>query len=123
MIFVIVQKLNKIRVNKICEIRGENKIMLTLSGKIEFVKYLKEKFHGKNLTCIEFFNVVECALNFGVVENIDFADDKVSVWGGEIGVFWINLNDIININYKPDDEDACLLIEAKNNVKVQFTVE
>ena len=97
--------------------------MSTLSAKIEFVKFLKEKFLGKNLVCIEFFCVVECTMNFGIVERIDVADDKVSVWGGETGVFWIDLNSIIAVNYKPKDEDVCLQIEAENNVKVQFTIE
>jgi len=97
--------------------------MSTLTAKIEFVKFLKDKFLGKNLVCIEFFSVVECAMNFGIVERIDVADDKVSVWGGEMGVFWIDLNEIIAVNYKPNDEDVCLQIEAENNVKVQFTVE
>jgi hypothetical protein len=62
-------------------------------------------------------------LDFGVVENIDVADDKVSVWGADMRVFWINLNDVIAVNYKPIEEDVCLLIEAKNNVEVRFTVE
>ena len=97
--------------------------MLTLSAKIEFVKFLKEKFLGKNLKCIDVVCVVECTMDFGVVENIDVADDKVSLWGGEGGVFWINLNDIENVNYKPRDEDVILQIEAKNEVKVQFSVE
>ena len=97
--------------------------MLTLTSKIEFVKFLNEKFLGKNLKCIEVSCVVECTLDFGVVETIDVADDKVSVWGADMGVFWINLNDIILVNYKPNDEDICLEIEAKNNVEVRFTVE
>ncbi len=97
--------------------------MLTLSAKIEFVKFLKEKFLGKNLKCIDVVCVVECTMDFGVVENIDVADDKVSLWGDEGGVFWINLNDIENVNYKPRDEDVILQIEAKNEVKVQFSVE
>jgi len=97
--------------------------MLTLTASIEFVKFLKEKFIGKNLICIEFFCVVECTMDFGVVEKIDVADEKVSLWGGESGVFWIDLNDIIAVNYKPNDGDVCLEIEAANNVKVQFTVE
>ncbi len=95
--------------------------MLTLSLRIEFVKFLREKFLGK-LVSIEFLCVVECAVNFGVVEHIDVADDKVSVWGGEIGVFWINLDDIIAVNYDPE-EDVCLQIEAKNKVKINFSVE
>lgn len=97
--------------------------MLTLSAKIEFVKFLKEKFLGKNLKCIEIVCVVEGLLDFGVVENIDVADDKVSVWSSEGEVFWINLNDIVGVNYKPREEDVCLQIEAKNEVKVQFTVD
>jgi len=95
--------------------------MLTLSSKIEFVKDLKEKILGKNLS-IDVCCVVECTVDFGVVETIDVADDKVSVWGTEGGVFWISLNDIIVANYKPRDEDVCLLIEAKNNVEVQFKI-
>jgi len=97
--------------------------MLTLTSKIEFVKFLNEKFIGKNLKCIEVSCVVECTVDFGVVVTIDVADDKVSVWGADMGVFWINLNDIILVNYKPNDEDVCLEIEAKNNVEVRFTVE
>ena len=97
--------------------------MLTLSAKIEFVKFLKEKFLGKNLKCIEVVCVVECTMDFGVIDNIDVADDKVSVWGSEGGVFWINLNDIEGVNYKPRDEDVVLQLEAKNEVKVQFSVE
>ena len=97
--------------------------MLTLSAKIEFVKFLKEKFLGKNLKCIEVVCVVECTMDFGVIDNIDVADDKVSVWGSEGGVFWINLNDIEEVNYKPRDEDVILQLEAKNEVKVQFSVE
>lgn len=97
--------------------------MLTLSAKIEFVKFLKEKFLGKNLKCIEVVCVVECTMDFGVIDNIDVADDKVSVWGSEGGVFWINLNDIEEVNYKPRDEDVVLQLEAKNEVKVQFSVE
>lgn len=96
---------------------------MTLSSKIEFVKFLKEKFLGKNLKCIEILAVVECTIDFGVIGNIDFADDKVSVWSAENEVFWINLDDIIVVNYNPTEEDVCLLIEAKNNVKVQFYVE
>ncbi|HEY8911322.1 MAG TPA: hypothetical protein VIM51_13745 [Desulfosporosinus sp.] len=97
--------------------------MLTLSASIDFVKFLKETFLGKNLICIEFFCVVECTMDFGVVERIDVADEKVSVWGGDSKVFWIDLNEIIAVNYKPYDEDVCLEIEAANNVKVQFTIE
>ncbi|MDR3599701.1 MAG: hypothetical protein P4L49_04345 [Desulfosporosinus sp.] len=96
--------------------------MLTLTAKIEFVKFLNEKFMGKNLKCIEVCCVVECSVDFGVVETIDVADDKVSVWGADMRVFWINMNDVIAVNYKPKDEDVCLLIEAKNNVEVRFTV-
>ncbi|SPF49543.1 conserved hypothetical protein [Candidatus Desulfosporosinus infrequens] len=96
--------------------------MLTLTAKIEFVKFLKEKFLGKNLKCIEVSCVIECMVDFGIVVNIDFADDKVSVWGADMGVFWINLDDIIVVNYTPKNEDVCLLIEAKNNVEVRFTV-
>ncbi|KUO72093.1 MAG: hypothetical protein APF81_10175 [Desulfosporosinus sp. BRH_c37] len=97
--------------------------MLTLTLKIEFVKFLKEKFLGKHLKSIEIIGVVECDMDFGVVGNIDVMDDKVSVWGVETGVFWINLNDILVVNYKPRDEDVCLLIEAKNNVEVRFRIE
>ena len=97
--------------------------MLTLTAKIEFVKFLKEKFLAKNLSCIEIFSVIECAIDFGVVEKIDVADDKVSVWGGEIGVFWIDLNEIIAVNYKPGDQDVSLQIDAENDVRIQFTVE
>ncbi|MDP4126021.1 MAG: hypothetical protein Q8912_03655 [Bacillota bacterium] len=97
--------------------------MLTLTLKIEFVKFLREKFLGKDLKRIEFFNVVECSKEFGVVGDIDVADDKVSVWSVDSDVFWINLNDIVNVNYEPREEDVCLEIEAKNNVKVQFSVE
>ena len=97
--------------------------MLTLTTKTEFVKFINEKFKGKNLKCIEVSCVVECSVDFGVVEYIDVADDKVSVWGPDMRVFWISLNDIIAVNYKPYEEDVCLLIEAKNNVEVRFTVE
>jgi hypothetical protein len=97
--------------------------MLNLTAKIEFVKFMNEKFMGKDLKCIEVKCVVECTMEFGVVENIDVADDKVSVWGADMKVFWINLNDVIAVNYKPIEEDVCLLIEAKNNVEVRFTVE
>lgn len=97
--------------------------MITLSSKIEFVKYLREKLFGKYLKCIEILAVVECNLDFGVVGNIDVADDKVSVWSVENEVFWINLDDVINVNYNPKEEDICLVIEAKNDVKVQFYVE
>ena len=97
--------------------------MLTLTDKIEFVKFLNQKFLGKNLKSVEVCCVVEYTVDFGVVENIDVADDKVSVWGTDMAVFWIKLDDIISVNYKPNEEDVCLLIEAKNNVEVRFTVE
>ena len=97
--------------------------MLTLTAKIEFVKFLNQKFMGKYLKCIEVRCVVECSVDFGIVEYIDVADDKVSVWGPDMGVFWINLNDVIVVNYNPTDEDVCLQIEAKNNVEINFTVE
>ncbi|KLU66878.1 hypothetical protein DEAC_c15460 [Desulfosporosinus acididurans] len=94
--------------------------MLTLSSKIEFVKFLKQKFLGQNLKCLEVLCVVECTMDFGIVTNIDFADDKVSVWGADSSVFWIKLDDIINVNYNPKQEDVCLEFEAKNEVKVLF---
>lgn len=96
--------------------------MLTLSSKIEFVKFLREKFLGKNLKSMEVLCVVECTMDFGLVADIDVSDDKVSIWGGS-GVFWINLDDIINVDYKPRQEDVCLEIEAKNEVKVLFYVD
>lgn len=96
--------------------------MLTLSAKIEFVKFMNEKLLGKNLESIEVISVIECTVDFGVVEYIDVADDKVSVWGPESRVFWINLNDVIAVNYQPREEDVCFLIEAKNNIEVQFKV-
>ena len=96
--------------------------MLTLTSKTELVKFIKEKFAGKHLESIEIIGVVECEMDFGVVGEIDVMDDKVSVWGVETGVFWINLNDILVVNYKPDDEDVCLEIGAKNNVEVRFKV-
>jgi hypothetical protein len=96
--------------------------MLTLTLKIELVKFIKEKFVGKHLESIKIMGVVECEMDFGVVGEIDVMDDKVSVRGGETGVFWINLNDILVVNYKPDDEDVCLQIEAENNVEVRFKV-
>jgi len=96
--------------------------MITLSSKIEFVRFLREKLLGKNLKCIEILAVVECTIDFGVVGNIDVADEKVSVWSDKNEVFWINLEDVIEVNYNPIEEDACLLIEAKNDVKVQFFV-
>lgn len=97
--------------------------MLTLTAKTEFVKYIKDKFVGKHLKSIEIIGLVECDIDFGVVGEIDVMDDKVSVCGVETGVFWINLNDVLVVNYKPHEEDVCLLIEAKNNVEVRFTVE
>lgn len=97
--------------------------MITLSSKIEFVKFLRERFLGKNLKCIEVLAVVECTLDFGVVGNIDVMDDKVSVWSVDNNVFWINLDDITLVNYNPFEEDVSLQIEAKNDVKVQFYVE
>ncbi|ODA41950.1 hypothetical protein [Desulfosporosinus sp. BG] len=97
--------------------------MLTLTAKIEFVKFLNEKFMGKNLKCIEVNCVVECSMDFGVIEYIDVADDKVSLWGADMKVFWINLNDIIAVNYKPIEENVSFIIEAKNEVEVRFTVE
>jgi len=96
---------------------------LTLTGKTEFMKFIREKFLGKNLYCIEVTSVIEGTVNFGVVQNIDFADDKVSIWGTDSKVFWLNLNDITNVDFKPFEEDVCLLIEAKNNVEVRFMVE
>jgi hypothetical protein len=101
------------------ESKGGNRL-LALSSKIEFVKFLKEKFLGKNLKTIEVLCVVECTIDFGLVANIDVADDKVSVWGADSEVFWIRLDDIINIDYNPKQEDVCLEIEAKNDVKVLF---
>ena len=96
--------------------------MLTLSAKIEFVKFINERFIGKNLESVEINSVIDCTLEFGIVEYIDVADDKVSVWGPESRVFWINLNDVLAVNYKPIEEDVCVLIEAKNNVEVRFKV-
>ncbi len=96
--------------------------MLTLSAKIEFVKFMNERFIGKNLESVEINSVIDCTLEFGIVEYIDVADDKVSVWGPESRVFWINLNDVLAVNYKPIEEDVCVLIEAKNNVEVRFKV-
>lgn len=97
--------------------------MITLSSKIEFVKFLREKFLNKNLKCIEILAVVECTMDFGIIVNIDVADEKVSVWNVDNGVFWINLDDVLVVNYNPIEEDVCLVIEAKNEVKVQFYVE
>ncbi|GAB6153983.1 hypothetical protein JCM17380_27330 [Desulfosporosinus burensis] len=96
--------------------------MLTLSAKIEFVKFMNEKFLGKNLESIEVSSVIDCTVDFGVVEYIDVADDKVSVWGPESRVFWINLNDVLVVDYNPREEGVCVLIEAKNNVEVRFKV-
>lgn len=96
---------------------------LTLTAKTEFVKFIREKFLGKNLYSIDVLSVVEGIVSFGVVQNIDFADDKVSIWGTDSKVFWINLNDITNVDFRPFEEDVCLLIEAKNNVEVRFMVE
>lgn len=98
-------------------------LTITLSSKIELVKFIRNKFIGKNLYCIDVLSVIEGTVNFGVVENVDFADDKVSIWGAESKVFWINLNDIINANINPKEKDVCLLIEAKNNVEVRFMLE
>lgn len=95
---------------------------MTLTSKIEFVKFIREKFVGKHLVSIEIRGVVECDMDFGVVGDIDVMDDKVSVCGVETGVFWINLNDIVTVNFKPQDEDVCLQIGAKNNVEVNFKV-
>lgn len=97
--------------------------MLTLTDKIEFMKFIKEKFLGKNLKSIETICVVECIADFGVVTGIDIADEKISVWGEDFKVFWINLDDIIEVNYKPAEEDVCLIIAAKNEVEVRFSVE
>ena len=94
--------------------------MLSLTDKIEFMKYLREEFLGKNLKSIDVICVVECAAEFGVVTNIDIADDKIYVWGTDSKLFIINLNDIIEVDYKPDDEDVCLKIAAKNEVEVRF---
>ncbi|HBW37060.1 hypothetical protein [Desulfosporosinus sp. BICA1-9] len=96
--------------------------MLTLSAKIEFVKFMNEKFLGKNLESIEVSSVIDCTVDFGVVEYIDVADDKVSVWGPESRVFWINLNDVLVVDYNPREEGVCVLIEAKNKVEVRFKV-
>lgn len=95
---------------------------LTLSLKIDLLKFIREKFLGKNL-CIDVHSVIEGVVDFGVVENVDFADDKLSVWGADSRVFWLNVNDIINVNFTPNERDVCLLIEAKNNVEVRFMVE
>lgn len=98
-------------------------LSLTLSSKIELVKVIREKFLGKNLYCIDVQSVLEGCVDFGVVENVDFADDKVSIWGADSKVFWIKLNDIINVNFAPPEKDVCLMIEAKNNVEVRFMIE
>ena len=95
--------------------------MLTLTLKTKFVKFIKEKFVGKHLK-MEIIGVVECDLDFGVVGEIDVMDDKVSVWGVETGVFWIKLNDVLVVNYKPYEEDVCLAIEAKDNIEVRFKI-
>jgi len=97
-------------------------LALTLTSKTELVKFIRDKFLGKNLYCIDVISVIEGIVDFGVVENVDFADDKISIWGGDSRVFWINCNDIINVKINPDEEDVCLLIEAKNNVEVRFKV-
>ncbi|AFM40928.1 hypothetical protein Desaci_1951 [Desulfosporosinus acidiphilus SJ4] len=97
--------------------------MLSLSSKIEFVKFLKQKFLGKKLRCLEVLCVVECTMDFGTVTNIDFADDKVSVWGEDMNVFWIKLDDIIRVDFAPKQEDVCLEIEAQNEVKVLFYLD
>ncbi|WP_459929137.1 hypothetical protein [Desulfosporosinus burensis] len=83
---------------------------------------MNEKFLGKNLESIEVSSVIDCTVDFGVVEYIDVADDKVSVWGPESRVFWINLNDVLVVDYNPREEGVCVLIEAKNNVEVRFKV-
>lgn len=95
---------------------------LTLSLKIDLLKFIREKFVGKNLW-IDVLSVIEGVVNFGIVENVDFADDKLSVWGADSKVFWLNVNDIIDVNFTPKERDVCLLIEAKNNVEVRFMVE
>ncbi len=97
--------------------------MLTLTLKTEFVRFVRDTFLGKNLYCIDVLSVIEGIVDFGVVENVDFADDKVSIWGADSRVFWLNLNDIIKVNFEPSEDDVCLLIEAKNNVEVRFMVE
>ncbi|HZK83143.1 MAG TPA: hypothetical protein VFC58_00395 [Desulfosporosinus sp.] len=96
---------------------------LTLTLKIELVKFIREKFLGKSLYCIDVLSVIEGTVDFGVVQNVDFADDRISIWGAESRVFWLNVNDIINVNFNPNEADVCLLIEAKNNVEVRFMVE
>lgn len=95
---------------------------LTLSLKIDLLKFIREKFVGKNLW-IDVLSVIEGVLNFGIVENVDFAEEKLSVWGADGRVFWLNVNDIIGLNFTPKERDVCLLIEAKNNVEVRFMVE
>ena len=95
---------------------------LTLSLKIDLLKVIREKFLGKHLW-IDVLSVIEGVVNFGIVENVDFADEKLSVWGPDSRVFWLNVNDIINVNFTPNERDVCLLIEAKNNVEVRFMVE
>ena len=96
--------------------------MITLTQKIELVKFINKTFVGKHLESIEIMGIIECEMDFGVVGEIDVMDDKVSVRGVETGVFWINLDHVIVVNYKPYDEDVCLLIEAENNVEVRFKV-
>lgn len=95
--------------------------MLTLSAKIEFVKFMNEKLMGRNLESVEVTSVIDCSVNVGIVEYIDVADDKASVWGSE-GVIWINLNDVMAVNHKPLERDVSFVIEAKNNVEVRFKV-
>ncbi len=98
-------------------------LSFTLSSKTELVKVIREKFLGKNLYCIDVLSVIEGRVDFGIVENIDFADDKVSIWGADSRVFWIRLNDIIKVDFAPRERDVCLMIEAKNNVEVRFMIE
>lgn len=95
---------------------------LTLSLKTDLLKFVREKFVGKNLS-IDVLSVIEGVVDFGVVEYVDFADDKLAVWGADSKVFWLNVNDIIGVNLTPNERDVCLLIEAKNNVEVRFIVE
>lgn len=94
--------------------------MLTLSAKIEFVKFMNEKLMGRNLEGVEVTSVIDCTVDVGIVENIDVADDKVSVWGSEGRVFWINLNDVMAVNYNPRERGLSFVIEAKNNVEIRF---
>lgn len=97
-------------------------LSLTLTLKTEFVRFIRQNFVGKNLS-IEVTSVIEGTVNFGVVETIDFADDKASICGAGSRIFWLNLNDIIKVDFEPHEEDVCLLIEAKNNVEVRFMIE